>query len=110
IESRVRLGVATPLEVSQQTTVILQQRTALAPLELQVRQANSALALLLGRQPVGYSPAIGEKLMQLQPPAIAAGLPSSLLTQRPDLRAAEARLAAADADVAAARAALLPSI
>lgn len=109
-ESRLRNGVATPLEVSQQTTTVLQQRTALAPLELQARQAASALALLLGRQPVGFDVGGGETLMQLQTPAVAPGLPSSLLARRPDLRAAEARLASADADVAAARAALLPSL
>ena len=47
---------------------------------------------------------------QLRVPTVGAGLPSELLTRRPDLAAAEARLAAADANVAAARAALLPSI
>ena len=109
-ESRLRNGVATPLEVSQQTTAVLQQRTALAPLELQARQTASALALLLGEQPVGFDVGEGETLMQLQTPAVAPGLPSSLLARRPDLRAAESRLAAADADVAAARAALLPSL
>ena len=109
-ESRLRNGVATPLEVSQQTTAVLQQRTALAPLELQARQTASALALLLGRQPVGYAVGGGDTLMQLQTPAVAPGLPSALLARRPDLRAAESRLAAADADVAAARAALLPSL
>ena len=46
----------------------------------------------------------------LRVPAVGAGLPSELLTRRPDLAAAEAQLAAADANVAAARAALLPSI
>ncbi|MCX8995970.1 efflux transporter outer membrane subunit [Rhizobiaceae bacterium BDR2-2] len=110
VEARLRMGVATPLEVSQQATTVLQQRTALAPLELQIRQTTSALALLLGRQPVGFEVGATEKLMQLQPPAVAPGLPSSLLVRRPDLRSAEARLAAASADVAAARAALLPSI
>jgi len=109
VQSRQRNGVATPLEVSQQTTAVLQQRTALAPLQLQVRQITSALALLLGHQPVGYDAGSAEALMQLQTPEVAPGLPSDLLARRPDLRAAQARLAAADADVAAARAALLPS-
>lgn len=109
VEARARNGVATSLEVSQQTTTVLQQRTALAPLQLQVRQTASALALLLGRQPLGFEVGADQALAQLAPPAVAAGLPSSLLARRPDLRAAEARLAAADANVAAARAALLPS-
>lgn len=110
VQARARNGVATPLEVSQQTTTVLQQRTALAPLEEQVRQTASALALLLGREPVGFDVGGDEGLMALDAPAVAPGLPSALLARRPDLRAAEARLAAADADVAAARAALLPSI
>lgn len=110
VQARARNGVATPLEVSQQTTTVLQQRTALAPLEEQVRQTASALALLLGREPVGFAVGGDEGLMALEAPSVAPGLPSALLARRPDLRAAEARLAAADADVAAARAALLPSI
>ena len=110
VQARARNGVATPLEVSQQTTTVLQQRTALEPLQEQVRQTASALALLLGREPVGFDVGGDEGLMALQAPSVAPGLPSALLARRPDLRAAEARLAAADADVAAARAALLPSI
>lgn len=109
VRARARNGVATPLEVSQQTTTVLQQRTALAPLEFQERQTASALALLLGRQPIGFDAGAQEALAQLTHPAIGAGLPSALLARRPDLRSAEARLAAADANVAAARAALLPS-
>lgn len=110
VESRARNGVATPLEVSQQTITVLQQRTALQPLEEQVRQTRTALALLLGRQPVGFDVADGESFMGLAVPAVSPGMPSDLLTRRPDLQAAEARLRAADADVAAARAALLPSL
>ena len=109
VEARQRNGVATALEVSQQRTAVLSQRTALIPLELQQRQTASALALLLGRVPQGYAPAAGE-FSALRVPAVAPGLPSSLLTRRPDLSAAEAQLAAADANVEAARAALLPSV
>jgi len=112
-QARFANGVATALEVSQQTTAVLQQRTTLAPLQLQARQAASALALLLGEQPVGFDVAdktVEETLLQLHVPAVAPGLPSTLLARRPDLRALETRLAAADADVAAARAALLPNL
>ncbi len=110
VEARARFGVATPLELAQQTTTVLQQRTAVLPLEVQARQTASALALLLGRTPQGFRAGEGESLLQLTTPPVTPGLPSSLLQRRPDLAAAEARLAAADADVAAARAALLPSI
>ncbi len=109
VEARQRNGVATALEVSQQRTTVLSQRTALLPLELQQRQTGTALALLLGRVPQGYTPEAGE-FTQLRVPALSPGLPSSLLTRRPDLASAEAQLAAADANVDAARAALLPSL
>lgn len=109
VEARQRNGVATALEVSQQRTTVLSQRTALLPLELQQRQTGTALALLLGRVPQGYTPEAGE-FAQLRVPALSPGLPSSLLTRRPDLASAEAQLAAADANVDAARAALLPSL
>lgn len=109
VDARFRNGVATPLDVSQQTTTVLNQRAALIPLEVTERQTTSALALLIGRVPQGFG-AAEDNFEQLAVPTVAAGLPSSLLTRRPDLAAAEAELAAADANVAAARAALLPSI
>lgn len=109
VEARQRNGVATALEVSQQRTTVLSQRTALLPIELQQRQTATALALLLGRVPQGYQPEAGE-FTQLRVPALSPGLPSSLLTRRPDLASAEAQLAASDANVEAARKALLPSL
>ena len=109
VEARQRNGVATALEVSQQRTTVLSQRTALLPIELQQRQTASALALLLGRVPQGYAPEAGE-FTQLRVPEVSPGLPSSLLTRRPDLASAESQLAAADANVEAARKALLPSL
>lgn len=109
VEARQRNGVATALEVSQQRTTVLSQRTALLPLELQQRQTATALALLLGRVPQGYAPEAGE-FAQLRVPALSPGLPSSLLTRRPDLASAEAQLAAADANVEVARKALLPNL
>lgn len=110
VDARFRNGVATSLEVSQQTTTVLAQRTALLPLQVQARQLRSALALLLGRMPQDAVQTEGEQLTQLAVPRVAPGLPSSLLVRRPDLASAEAQLAAADANVVAARAALLPGI
>lgn len=110
VDARFRFGVATSLEVTQQTTTVLQQRAALIPLDTQVRQTESALALLLGRVPQGFALADTEQLADLRVPEVAPGLPSELLVRRPDLAAAEAQLQAADANVAAARAALLPSL
>ncbi len=109
VEARFRNGVATPLEVSQQTTTVLAQRTALVPLETQQRQLAAALALLLGEVPQGFD-AGAETFAQLRVPAVAPGLPSDLLERRPDLAAAEADLVAAAANVHSARTSLLPSI
>src|SRR5690606_33317760 len=51
-----------------------------------------------------------ERLMSLHVPEINAGIPTDLLTRRPDLASTEAQLQIADANVAVARAALLPSV
>ncbi len=109
VDARYRNGVATQLDLSQQTTAVLNVRTQLIPLEVAERQTVSALALLIGRVPQGFGVA-EDNFEELRVPTVGAGLPSELLTRRPDLAAAEAQLAAADANVAAARAALLPSI
>jgi NodT family efflux transporter outer membrane factor (OMF) lipoprotein len=109
VDARYRNGVATQLDVSQQTTAVLNQRAALIPLEVAERQTTSALALLIGRVPQGFGVA-AEPFVDIDVPAVSPGIPSELLTRRPDLASAEAQLAAADANVAAARAALLPSI
>ena len=109
VEARYRNGVVSALDVSRQRSTVLAQRAALLPLETAERQTLAALAVLLGRAPQGFAPG-GEPLAALAIPEVAPGLPAEILVRRPDLASAEARLAAADADVAAARAALLPSI
>lgn len=109
VEARVRYGAATQLELAQQRSVVAGQRAALPPLEQQEREARSALALLLGRAPQGFAVEAVDLGAITTPPSIA-GLPSELLLRRPDVRAAEAQLSAADADLGAARAALFPSL
>lgn len=109
VEARYRNGAASALDVSRQRTTVLTQRAALPPLEVAERQARTALALLLGRAPEDLA-LEGETFGTLSVPAVTPGLPSALLARRPDLAAAEARLAAAAADVTAARAALLPGV
>lgn len=108
VEVRYRNGAASALDLSRQRTTVLSQRAALLPLQEQLRQTEGALALLLGRAPQGFE-APPASFAALPIPEVAPGLPSELLRRRPDLAAAEARLAAAAADVQAARAALLPS-
>ena len=109
VEARYRYGAATAADVARQQTNLLSQEAALLPLQLQVRQTRAALALLVGEVPQGFA-LQRQSLLALAVPSIAAGVPADVLTRRPDLASAEAQLQAADADVAAARAALLPGV
>lgn len=109
VQARYDNGAASALDLSRQRTTVLSQRATIEPLQVQERQTLAALALLLGRAPQGFTVA-GMPLDALAVPAVAPGLPSDLLLRRPDLASAEAALQAADANVAVARAALLPSI
>lgn len=111
VQARYDNGAASALDLSQQRSTVLTQRKAIEPLEVQLRQTRSALAILLGRNPQSELAAgDDDRLNALQVPTVGAGLPSALLLRRPDLAASEARLAAAAANLAAARAALLPGI
>ncbi len=109
VEARVRYGAAAQLDLTRQRSTVLNQEAAIPPLQLQEQQGLYALAILLGQVPPGFQVA-GDKLQQLQLPAIAAGIPASLLHSRPDLASAETQLAVANANIDAARAALFPSI
>jgi NodT family efflux transporter outer membrane factor (OMF) lipoprotein len=109
VDSRVRNGAASALDLARQQGAVLAQRAAIPPLELQERQTLFALAILLGRAPEGFDTS-ASAVTALAVPRVAPGLPAQLLVRRPDLASAEAQLAAANANVAAARAALLPGI
>ncbi len=109
VDARVRHGAASALDLSRQQAGVYALRAAMLPLELQERQTLYALAILIGRPPEGFA-AAGAGVIALAVPSVAPGLPADLLARRPDLRSAEAQLAAANANVAVARAALLPSI
>jgi multidrug efflux system outer membrane protein len=109
VDSRVRYGAASALDLARQLATVLTQRAAIPPLELQERQMLFALAILLGRAPEGFD-IEASAVADLTVPRVSPGLPAQLLLRRPDLASAEAQLAAANANVAAARAALLPGI
>ncbi|MFL9922847.1 efflux transporter outer membrane subunit [Herbaspirillum lusitanum] len=109
VEAQSRAGSASPLDLARQRSALANQRQLIPDLEQQQLDAQTALAILLGRPPQNFT--VEEKgLAEIQMPKIAAGLPSELLSRRPDVRRAEARLAEANANVAVARAALFPSI
>jgi NodT family efflux transporter outer membrane factor (OMF) lipoprotein len=107
--ARVAAGTASDLEIAQQTTLIENQRASLPQLRQAAEQARVQIALLTA-EPVQAVTLATPGVTALRAPAFGVGAPSALLTRRPDIRAAEERLAAADADVSAARKALLPQI
>jgi NodT family efflux transporter outer membrane factor (OMF) lipoprotein len=109
IKRRQEAGTAYELDLAQQQSVVATQRAAIPALEQLVMQTKNTLAVLVGRTPE-LTRIRGGSLNRLPVPVVTPGLPSELLTQRPDIREAEALLAAADANVFAARAAFLPSI
>lgn len=108
VTSRANAGSATQLELAQQRGLVAGQQRALAALRQQEAEARTAIAILLGQ---AASPALAaQTLAPLQMPTIGPGLPSELLARRPDVARAEAQLAAASADIQAARAAMLPRL
>jgi NodT family efflux transporter outer membrane factor (OMF) lipoprotein len=102
-------GTVTGLDVAQQETAVALLEAAIPPLLQQLRQSVYALAVLVGKTPESLDVTSGS-LTEISSPAIAAGLPSQLLSRRPDVAEAEQQLIAANADITVARAALFPSI
>lgn len=109
IKQRVAVGTASELDTAQQESVVAQQRASIPPLDQVLRQNIVTLGVLVGRPPE-YLKVRGGTMSAIAVPRVAPGLPSQLVTQRPDIRQAEANLAAANANVHVARAAFLPSI
>jgi outer membrane protein, multidrug efflux system len=109
IKQRLKAGTGTDLDVAQQESVLANQRAAIPPLRQTLAQNINALALLVARPPESLHVS-GGSLDRISTPRITPGLPSELLTQRPDIRRQEAQLASATANVGSARAQFFPSI
>ncbi len=109
IENSQKAGIASALSVRQARSLVEQARVQQAQYTRQVAQDANALQLLLGAPIPADLPAGGgldDKILAILP----VGLPADLLQQRPDIRAAERQLRAANASIGAARAAFFPSI
>ncbi|WLI10918.1 MULTISPECIES: efflux transporter outer membrane subunit [Pseudomonas] len=109
VQTRYHAGSATALELAQQKSLVAEQQRKLPLVQQQAREARITLAALLG-QPVQALTLTEQPFDQLRWPDIASGVPSELLSRRPDIASAEAKLAAAQADVTVARAAMLPTL
>lgn len=103
-------GAASALDLRAAQSLAATARSAVAQQERQRQLDANALALLVGRPASSFSAgALGpDALQSLQP--VPVGLPSDVLLQRPDVRAAEFQLVAANARIGAARAAFFPRI
>ena len=109
MEAKVDVDDATPIDLDQQKVTVFAARSAIHSLEQQRENALTTIAFLVGTVP-GSLKLSSDGLDALHLPTAVPALPSSLLLRRPDVRMAEAQLLAADADVDAARARLLPPL
>jgi outer membrane protein, multidrug efflux system len=109
IEVRQQGGVATLLEVRQAEQLVYSAAQIIPDLERLIEQTENQLRLLLG-QPPDEVPRGQPLTAQVHPPAVPPGLPSALLERRPDIRAAEQTLIAANANIGVAKAAYFPTI
>lgn len=109
IQARFDAGSVSALDLSQQKSSVANSEASRASLVQSAANAENALAVLVGQAPTTLQVA-GNSLTSMTIPNIAPGQPSALLQRRPDIRAAEADLVAANANIGAARAALFPSV
>ena len=101
-------GVVSDLDVAQAQTVLKTTQAQLPAVGLKRAQFEHALALLVGQPASTFR--IPERALSAAPSLIPPGLPSELLERRPDIAAAERRMAAANASIGVAKAAFFPTI
>ncbi len=109
VNARVDVAAASPVDLATQKAAFDTAQIAIMDLQQAQTEATTALAILLGRMPEQFE-VKGQPLDSLREPAVGPGLPSELLTRRPDVLLAESNLLAGHADLVVARAALFPSL
>jgi outer membrane protein, multidrug efflux system len=109
IKNRQAGGVATLLDLRQGEQLVYTAAETIPALQQQIEQTENQISLLLGRNPseVLRGRSLTEQEM---PPDVPAGLPSALLERRPDIRATEQSLIAANAEIGVAKASYFPQI
>jgi len=107
---RAQAGLVTSLDVEQARTSLEQTRAQIPVLETNVTEAQNRLAILLGKPP-GHPDALLARPGPIPavPDRVVVGIPADTLRQRPDVRAAERRLAAETARVGVAEANRYPN-
>jgi len=109
VSLRERGGVAGLIDVRQAEILVSQAAEAVVETQRQIEQTENAISVLLGRNPEAV-PRGRPLLQQISAPIVPAGVPSSLFERRPDIRAAEAALAAATARIGVAKADFYPRV
>jgi len=104
--SRFQGGISTQLDVEQARATLAAAQAQLATFQQNRAQLEHAVAVLTGRPPEGFS--LPFHPLDLKLPTVPAGLPSDLLERRPDVAAAERRVAAQNAQIGVAIAAYFP--
>jgi NodT family efflux transporter outer membrane factor (OMF) lipoprotein len=108
LRDQFRLGFAMLIDVEAQEAALAQAETLLPPLQTRLEQTRDLLRALVGNLPnQEVSETFELDALQL-PPELPVSLPAKIIEQRPDVRAAEAQLHAANAQVGVAVAAMLP--
>jgi multidrug efflux system outer membrane protein len=109
ITARQQGGIATMLDVRQSEELVYQASQTIPDTERLIEQTENQINLLLGNNP-GPITRGASLVQQKELPAVPAGLPSSLLERRPDIKSAEQLLISENALVAAAKSAYFPTI
>jgi outer membrane protein, multidrug efflux system len=109
ITARLDAGTASQLDVSQQAALVANLRAQIPGLQSQLTQQIYGLGILTGRPPEAIT-LRPRTLTELSLPEVSPGLPSGLLTRRPDISSAEAELIAANANIKVARADFFPQV
>jgi NodT family efflux transporter outer membrane factor (OMF) lipoprotein len=107
-QNRFNAGIAARSDVLQAQTQLANAQVDQLALTRTRAQLEHAIAILLGKAPADFSLAVAP--WQVTVPAIPTGVPSSLLQRRPDIAAAERRVALANEQIGVARAAYYPNI
>ena len=106
--NRYRGGAAPKSDVAQAQTQLDTTRVQATDIAVQRAQFEHAIAVLIGRAPAAFN--LPPRPLDHRPPDIPVGVPSQLLERRPDIAAAERRVAAANEQIGIARAAYYPAV
>lgn len=111
IKARRSTGFVTDLDVNQQSTLVATAAAQIPQLEAEVQVRLHAIGILLGEPPEVLEQELATPADSLpNPPELPPGLPAGLLQQRPDIRAAERRVAASSAQIGVKTASLYPKL